>query len=40
MFLVVIVAAITDTAVRMAVESIPNIGINYKALVLPVVLVW
>lgn len=40
MFLVVIVAAITDTAVRMAVESIPNIGIDYKALVLPVVLVW
>ena len=40
MFLVVVVAAITDAAVRMAVESIPSIGINYSAVILPVVLVW
>lgn len=40
MFLVVVVAAITDAAVRMAVESIPSIGIDYKAVILPVVLVW
>ena len=40
MFLVVVVAAITDAAVHMAVESIPSIGINYSAVILPVVLVW
>ena len=40
MLLVVVVAAITDAAVRMAVESIPSIGINYSAVILPVVLVW
>lgn len=40
MFLVVLVAALTDMAVRMAVESIPGIGIDYKAVILPVVLVW
>ncbi len=38
MFLVVVVAAITDAAVHMAVESIPSIG--YSAVILPVVLVW
>lgn len=40
MLLVVVVAAITDAAVHMAVESIPSIGINYSAVILPVVLVW
>ena len=40
MILVVLVAALTDMAVRMAVESIPSIGIDYKALIMPVVLVW
>lgn len=40
MILVVLVAAITDAAVRMAVQSIPNIGIEYSAVILPVVLVW
>ena len=40
MILVVLVAALTDMAVRMAVESIPGIGIDYKALIMPVVLVW
>ena len=36
MILVVLVAALTG----MAVESIPGIGIDYKALIMPVVLVW
>ena len=40
MLLVVVVAAITDAAVRLAVQSIPNIGIEYSAVILPVVLVW
>lgn len=40
MLLVVIVAAITDAAIRLAVQSIPSFGIDYKAVVLPVVLVW
>ena len=40
MLLVVLVAAITDAAVRLAVQSIPNIGIEYSAVILPVVLVW
>ena len=40
MILVVMVAALTDYAVRMAIESIPGIGIKYSAVILPVVLVW
>lgn len=40
MLLVVIVAAITDAAIRLAVQSIPSFGIEYKAVILPVVLVW
>ena len=40
MLAVVLVAAVTDGVLAIAVESLPALGLNYAALVLPVVLVW
>lgn len=40
MILVVLVAAVTDCVLGMAVEHLPALEIRYTALVLPVILVW
>ena len=40
MLAVVLVAAVTDGVLAVAVESLPALGLDYAALVLPVVLVW
>ena len=40
MLAVVLVAAVTDGVLAIAVESLPALGLDYAALVLPVVLVW
>lgn len=40
MILVVIVAALADCVLAMAVEHLPGITINYTTLVLPMVLAW
>lgn len=40
MILVVIVAALADCVLAMAVEHLPGLAINYTTLVLPMVLAW
>lgn len=40
MILVVIVAALADCVLAMAVEHLPGLTINYTTLVLPMVLAW
>ena len=40
MILVVLVAAVTDCVLGMAVEHLPALEIRYTVLVLPVILVW
>ena len=40
MLAVVLVAAVTDGVLAVAVESLPALRLDYAALVLPVVLVW
>lgn len=40
MIVVVLVAAVADCVLGMAVEHLPALGIEYTVLVLPVILVW
>ena len=40
MIVVVLVAAVADCVLGMAVEHLPSLGIEYTVLVLPVILVW
>ena len=40
MLVVVIVAALTDAVLSIAVANLPGLGITYQSLILPVVLVW
>lgn len=40
MIVVVLVAAVTDCVLGMAVEHLPGLGLDYTVLVLPVILVW
>lgn len=40
MIVVVLVAAVADCVLGMAVEHLPVLGIEYTVLVLPVILVW
>ena len=40
MIVVVLVAALTDAVLSIAVANIPVLGITYESLILPVVLVW
>ena len=40
MILVVLVAAVTDSVLRVAVPHLPGLGLDYSVLVLPVILVW
>lgn len=40
MIVVVIVAALADAVLAVAVQQLPAIGIDYTSLILPVVLVW
>ena len=40
MIVVVLVAAVADCVLGMAVEHFPDLGIDYTVLVLPVILVW
>ena len=40
MLVVVIVAALTDAVLSIAVANLPGLGITYQNLILPVVLVW
>ena len=40
MIVVVLVAAVADCVLGMAVEHFPVLGIDYTVLVLPVILVW
>lgn len=40
MVVVVCVAALTDLVLAMAVKNLPELGIHYETLILPVVLVW
>lgn len=40
MVVVVLVAALTDAVLSIAVANLPGIGITYDTLILPVVLVW
>ena len=40
MLVVVIVAALTDAVLGMAVVNLPGLGLRFDALLLPVVLVW
>ena len=40
MLVVVIVAALTDAVLSIAVTNLPGLGITYQSLILPVVLVW
>ena len=40
MIVVVLVAALTDAVLSIAVNNLPVLGITYETLILPVVLVW
>ena len=40
MIVVVLVAAVTDCVLGVAVEHLPGLGLDYTVLVLPVILVW
>lgn len=40
MIVVVLVAAVADCVLGVAVEHIPGLGVQYSVLVLPVILVW
>lgn len=40
MILVVLVGAVTDNVLAVAVAHLPGLGLDYGALVLPVILVW
>ena len=38
--MVVVVAALTDAVLSIAVANLPGLGLTYSSLILPVVLVW
>lgn len=40
MLVVVVVAALTDAVLSIAVANLPGLGLTYSSLILPVVLVW